>query len=264
MYVRLGFSIAAHLEPDILLLDEVLAVGDLAFQTKCLQRIDDLRLSGTTIVFISHDLGAVQRLCDRVILLKQGEIVACGLPSTIINEYQHAITDFTPPKHTGQMISKSAEVTSLNFFHLNGDESYIFRTGEPFIARLEFIAHEPIEDCVFEVFFYTGDMDMPCEFTTGVSGGQIDVKPGKGIIEFSCEELGLLPGLYYIDVTIKKRGATAGNDIDWQCQRAMLRVDPGTLVRGRFYMPHQWRYERKDVMAYMNREPVVAEVLSKL
>ena len=72
MYVRLGFSIAAHLDPDVLLLDEVLAVGDASFQRKCIQRITELKKNGTTIVFISHDLRAAQQLCDRVILLKRG------------------------------------------------------------------------------------------------------------------------------------------------------------------------------------------------
>ena len=82
MYVRLGFSIAAHLEPDILLLDEVLAVGDAAFQVKCLDRVNELHRQGRTIVFISHDLGAVERLCGRVLLLERGQVVADGPPRT--------------------------------------------------------------------------------------------------------------------------------------------------------------------------------------
>src|SRR3954469_10217321 len=78
MYLRLGFSIAAHLEPDILLLDEVLAVGDASFQAKCLDRINELHRQGRTIVFISHDLGAVERLCGRVLLMNHGRIEAEG------------------------------------------------------------------------------------------------------------------------------------------------------------------------------------------
>src|SRR4030088_1529264 len=81
MFVRLGFSIAAHLDPDILLLDEVLAVGDAAFQSKCLERVNDLRRSGKTIIFISHDLGAVERLCDRVLLMQRGEVIGSGSPA---------------------------------------------------------------------------------------------------------------------------------------------------------------------------------------
>src|SRR6202045_5069534 len=88
MYVRLGFAIAAPLDPDILLLDEVLAVGDAAFQAKCIERIAELRKSGRTIVFISHDLPAVYRLCDRALLLSHGCILSDGPPRQVIDEYQ--------------------------------------------------------------------------------------------------------------------------------------------------------------------------------
>jgi lipopolysaccharide transport system ATP-binding protein len=90
MYVRLGFSIAAHLEPDILLLDEVLAVGDAAFQAKCLARVKDLERAGTTIVFISHDLNAVERVCNRVMLMQQGQIESMGSPQEVIAQYKRA------------------------------------------------------------------------------------------------------------------------------------------------------------------------------
>ena len=88
MYVRLGFSIAAHLEPDILLLDEVLAVGDAAFQAKCLDRIHELHRQGRTIVFISHDLASVERLCGRVLLLSHGRVIASGPAREVIAAYQ--------------------------------------------------------------------------------------------------------------------------------------------------------------------------------
>src|SRR5271170_2611705 len=89
MHVRLGFAISAHLDPDILLLDEVMAVGDAAFQAKCLDRISGLRKTGRTIVFISHDLAAVYRLCDRALLLSHGCILADGPPRQVIDQYQH-------------------------------------------------------------------------------------------------------------------------------------------------------------------------------
>jgi len=90
MYVRLGFAIAAHLDPEILLLDEVLAVGDAAFQAKCMARIKELEAGGTTIVFISHDLTAVERLCQRVILMRHGEIALEGRPRDVIKDYHQA------------------------------------------------------------------------------------------------------------------------------------------------------------------------------
>src|SRR5215469_11329492 len=95
MYVRLGFAIAAHLEPEILLLDEVLAVGDMAFQRKCLDRVRALRREGRTIIFISHDLSAVEALCDRVLLMQRGELIADGPPGEVIGQYKALATKGT-------------------------------------------------------------------------------------------------------------------------------------------------------------------------
>ena len=98
MYVRLGFSIAAHLEPEILLLDEVLAVGDMAFQQKCLDRVRELRREGRTIIFISHDLSAVEALCDRVLLMQRGKAIANGPPGAVIEQYKALTANgATPP-----------------------------------------------------------------------------------------------------------------------------------------------------------------------
>ena len=88
MYVRLGFAVAAHLEADILLVDEVLAVGDAAFQVQCIERLNELRRSGTTMLFISHDLTSIEKLCDRVALMERGELVASGAAHDIVERYQ--------------------------------------------------------------------------------------------------------------------------------------------------------------------------------
>ncbi len=91
MYVRLGFAVAAFINPHILLVDEVLAVGDAAFQSKCLQRIEELRRNGMTIVFVSHDMAAVERLCSRVFLLEHGQLKTEGEPREVINQYYDAL-----------------------------------------------------------------------------------------------------------------------------------------------------------------------------
>jgi ABC-type polysaccharide/polyol phosphate transport system ATPase subunit len=87
MWVRLAFSVAAHLEPEIMMMDEVLAVGDAAFQQKCLDKMSEIRSHGRTILFVSHDMAAVTRLCRRVVLLKSGQIVADGAPADVVNRY---------------------------------------------------------------------------------------------------------------------------------------------------------------------------------
>jgi lipopolysaccharide transport system ATP-binding protein len=91
MQMRLGFSIAVHAEPDILLVDEVLAVGDAEFQEQCLARIAKLRADGVTIVFVSHDLATIDAICDRAAWLDQGRLIACGEPKTVVAEYQKHI-----------------------------------------------------------------------------------------------------------------------------------------------------------------------------
>src|SRR5215510_13450107 len=91
MYIRLGFAVAAHINPHVLLVDEVLAVGDASFQSKCQQRIEELRANGMTIVFVSHDMAAIGRLCSRVFFVHKGEICAEGDPQDVISEYYEAV-----------------------------------------------------------------------------------------------------------------------------------------------------------------------------
>jgi ABC-type polysaccharide/polyol phosphate transport system ATPase subunit len=246
MYVRLGFSIAAHLDPDILLLDEVLAVGDAAFQAKCLQRIGDLKRAGTTIVFISHDLSAVERLCDRVLLLSHGEVIATGKPHDVITEYQNtAFQSSQPPRAEMENQEKLVEIGRLSFRDAEGRETSVLRAGEPFTVSLGFTAHERVADAVFEVFFYSADRELQCQCTTEVSGGRLALEPGAGAVEFSGPGLGLLTGVYYTDVVIKERGTP--KFFDWsQWNSAALRVDPGRLVRGKFYMPCEWRLTQES------------------
>jgi len=88
MYVRLGFAIAALLEPDILLVDELLAVGDAEFQARCLRRIEELKRRGVTLIIVSHDLGAIEQLCDRALLLERGAIAASGSSADVVSAYQ--------------------------------------------------------------------------------------------------------------------------------------------------------------------------------
>ena len=242
MYVRLGFSIAAHLQPDILLLDEVLAVGDAEFQSKCLKRISELKATGTTIVFISHDLNAVEFLCDRVLLLQHGEIVADGLPRDVIRQYGQGTNGSLQTSSASVAIAESSDVvrvTGLTFHDYEGNEISQARTTFPLLARVEFLVNQPVCDVSFEVYYYSQDGKLHCQYSTSLDDDQIDLKPGVGAIEFFCDELGLQPGLYYADVSIKRRADK--EELEWGYRCALLRVNPGKILSGRFYTPHRWR-----------------------
>ena len=252
MYVRLGFSIAAHLDPDILLLDEVLAVGDAAFQEKCLQRISELQRSGTTIVFISHDLAAVERICNRVLLMRRGELVANGDARTVISEYQSQTDASTINFPETLVANDSAEILLLRFLTAEGEPAPIFSTGAPLLARIDFIVRERLQDIVFDILLLDPDGTVVSELSTETSGQQLDLEPGNGELIFSCDQLGLLPGIYYADVAVKQRGAPEA--IHWQYKAAVLRVDPGKATRGIFYQANQWHLAFKQVIGDVSIE----------
>ena len=236
MVVRLGFSVAAHLDPDILLLDEVLAVGDAAFQKKCIDRVLELKRR-STVVFISHDLAAVQQLCDRVIVMNQGEIVYDGSTAGAMTAYNALARFRASPPPTAESIAKTAEIVSLEFLDRSGEPVHMVKTGDPLRIRVEYKARIAVPDVSFIVLFYGTDGTLHCQFTTWLSGETADLGPGNGIVEFSCEELGLQPGSYMIDTIIEQHG---GN-LDWQYRCSTLQVNSGKSVKGLFYHPHTWR-----------------------
>jgi ABC-type polysaccharide/polyol phosphate transport system ATPase subunit len=245
MYVRLGFSIAAHLDPDILLLDEVLAVGDAAFQAKCLDRISQMKQAGTTIVFISHDLAAVESLCDRVILMQRGSIIGDGQPREMIDQYERLASRVSlnapPPTGPEHCEGKPAEIVAIMISSDSEEGPQLFKTGEPLVLCVECEARTALEDVVIEIFFYNQEGDLRCQFTTEYGDVAVNLTQGENRVEFRCPELPLNPGIYHLDATIRHRVASGGEEFDWKYRCAMLKVNPGKIVRGDFYAPHEWR-----------------------
>ena len=234
MYVRLGFAIAAHLDPYILLLDEVLAVGDAAFQAKCLQRISELKAAGTTIVFISHDLPAVERTCDRVIVLKGGEVIADCEAREAIETYREA-QEMTPQSIDLDESGLTA-VTRISAVSEKFSSSEPIRTGYPFHVQVEFSLADDLPDAVFDLVIYSADREVRVTLTTEES--EIQLGAGSGSLIFSCESLPLLSGVYYIDAAVKLRG---GADAEhWNYKGCVFKVEPGRLATGSFYMPNTW------------------------
>lgn len=234
MYVRLGFAIAAHLDPDILLLDEVLAVGDAAFQAKCLDRIAELRKDGRTLVFISHDLAAVYRLCDRALLLNHGSILADGPPRQVIDHYQQmTFADQGTSLEERDSSSRQAECTSISFSAPGFSE---IRTGHPMVARLGYRSSVSVPNAVFRVSIYWPSGYLCTQLTTESNGRKPLLAPGIGSVEFRCSKLPIVPGLYRVDLSIESNG----NEIDLRQRCATLRVEPGEIVYGDFYVDNTW------------------------
>jgi ABC-type polysaccharide/polyol phosphate transport system ATPase subunit len=250
MFVRLGFAIAAHQDPDILLVDEVLAVGDASFQIQCLDRLNELRRNGTTMLFISHDLLAIEKLCDRVVLMQRGRLVASGAPHDVVESYQQAVA-------TGQVAAvadaspqsgpRAVAIDSIRFYAEGGDDTSTMTTGAPLTAIVSFTAHAPADDAAIEVFYYSRDGSTRfCQETTALTGGELPLTPGKGEVEFATEGLGLQPGVYSVGATVPERHGSSA--MDWFYGRTALDVEPGKTVRGYFYTPHAWRLMPTDAV----------------
>jgi ABC-type polysaccharide/polyol phosphate transport system ATPase subunit len=243
MYVRLGFAIAAHLDPDVLLLDEVLAVGDAEFQAQCLARIQELRRDGTTAVFISHDLDAVEQLCDRALLVDHGRVVKGGTPEDVVREYRQSLVadqDFTIPV-TDQR--KHLQFTDLRILDGDGCSAESMRTGDPLRVQVAYRTDASCPDVVVEVYFYSGDgRVLHCQVTTALAQPHLELPPGEGIIEFFCDELPLQPGRYVVGASSRD---TRSHQVHAWLSGPSFTVRHGKIVRGYFYVPHRWQLSRE-------------------
>lgn len=207
MYVRLAFAIAAHLDPEIMLVDEVLAVGDTEFQKKCLGRIRDVSDAGRAVVFVSHNLTAVQRLCDRVILLEDGRVAKEGETGQVLTEYFDRIT----PEQSGGTVALPADyhrsgagggrLLRATMENSEGTPITSLRIGQPFRVKTLFEIDEPME-AVVELGLSNGEGSRVATlFST--DGNQPRFSLGPGMHEFAAVLAPtLIPGDYLIDVVL--------------------------------------------------------------
>jgi ABC-type polysaccharide/polyol phosphate transport system ATPase subunit len=247
MYVRLGFAVAAHLEADILLVDEVLAVGDAEFQVKCLQRIQELRSRGVTSLFISHDLTTVERLCDRAILLERGRIAATGLPADVVADYHRRLALWDPSTGTTTIDSPKSGVALTNVSLRSPDDpkAVAFTTGSPLSIAVRYVAARAVPDVEFELRYYSADgKTRIASPRTGESGARLELRPPGGVVEFVCPALPLNRGAYTIGAIV--RDMTTGRALAWWDGDTRLYVSNGPATDAQLYVPHSWRLIEAD------------------
>ena len=204
MTVRLGFAVAAHVQPDILLIDEVLAVGDLSFQQKCFKRIDELKETGTTMIFISHNLEAVQKLCDRVILLQGGRVIGQGDPSQMIQRYRNEVFSDTLKASNAQVIQSDRDFTIRNVTlrDVNAKETDAVPVGETLHLEVGYEAKRPIRQPSVRISLERLD-GLVCHATSSRQNGlELETLEGEGTICLEYPEVNLLPNLYQVTVDI--------------------------------------------------------------
>jgi len=258
MYMRLGFSVAINVNPEILLIDEVLSVGDAAFVPKCLDKIDDFRRRQKTIVFVSHDLDTVKKICDRVAWIKDGRIRMLGEPKRTVDAYlqdiaakqeedfqeQQVEVDIRQPFEEGRRENRwgkrEVEIRKVTLRGLGGEEKHVFHPEEGLIIELEIAAACPVEDFVFGIGVFNS-LGTACY---GTNTNLEDLEPklfaGEGKAVCRIERLNLINGTYYLDVAVHKRD---GYPYDYHQNLYSFLVSSAAYKDvGVARLPHTWEF----------------------
>jgi ABC-type polysaccharide/polyol phosphate transport system ATPase subunit len=254
MYMRLGFSIAVNINPDILLIDEILAVGDYAFQKKCFNKMDEFKKNNKTIVFVSHDLGTVEQFCSHAAWLHNGKLLSFGPVKTVLNEYTIRIDEelriaadkehisvtgnLTHLDSTRRWGTREVEINGFRLFDKDSKERYFFETGEQITLSIDFLAREIISDPVFEIGIYRSDGTCVYGTNTGLENIKLGtLSKGTGHLKIEIDKLDLIEEKYWFDLGIKNR---VGQYYDFHYRVFSMTVNSSIKDVGIYRLPHKW------------------------
>ena len=210
MYMRLGFSVAIHVRPDILIVDEILAVGDQNFQAKCVERIMEMKREGVTILFISHDLSTMATLCSEVVWMDQGRVKMVGPTEQVLAYYrehlfQRAGEQLNFENELGSFRrwgTRQIEITGVRLLDGAGNETTLVRTGDPLCIEMGYVAHEPIAEPEFGLALHRQDGLHINGPNSRVGGLELGVVEGPGVVRYAIERLPLLPARYQVTAAV--------------------------------------------------------------
>jgi ABC-type polysaccharide/polyol phosphate transport system ATPase subunit len=243
MYMRLGFAVAAHVDADVLLLDEIFAVGDEEFQRKCFGRISQFKQNGGTIVFVSHDAGAVERLCERAVLLHAGMVEFDGPTHEAILRYRsHLARDRDPEERSAGLTewgSGDARITEVTLHGADGEERLQFVAGEQLAIRLRVVAERPIRPPVlsFELREWGGALIAGGSHDTGALGWD----GGEHVFRFDVDELPVADGRFKLRFGLTS--ADGAHLYHWLDDALRLYVIPQERTGGLVRLEGRWSRE---------------------
>lgn len=241
MNARLGFAIAAHLDPDVLLIDEVLSVGDAAFQDRCVERMRVLIKRGIPLVFISHNLPAIIDLCTRAIVIDRGTVRFDGAPAEAIQHYRQLPVAQRESSSTGPVHIVKAELVNDR-----GEAATVFNTLGGMRVRIDYEARRPIADAAFAVDIHRADGLYCAGINTLMDRRDLGRLEGKGRVELSLPRLSLLPGAYLSSIGILNG---AGGTYDIQSRAYPFSVISDRRDLGVVYLDHEWAHSGEAVAA---------------
>jgi ABC-type polysaccharide/polyol phosphate transport system ATPase subunit len=237
MYVRLGFAVAVHVDPAILLVDEVLAVGDEGFQRKCFDRVRQFQREGRTIVFVTHAADLVREFCDSAVMLKAGRIHTSGDPEEVVREFrlQMLRDELAYAGDTKETGTRDIEIVSAELMHEDGTSAPAITTGESLIIQVDLRANRPVEDPV--ISFALHDEEDRFLFGTNTDWRGVRFHPfeGKKRIRFHLRTLPFVTGRYWVTLGVHSRDSSQIYHV--QEHRARFSVHKGEENPGRVYIP---------------------------
>jgi len=260
MYVRLGFAVAIHTDPDVLLVDEVLAVGDEAFAHRCLRRIEEFLAAGRTLLFVSHSLDLVEGICDRVLWLEGGRQRLVGEPRRVIDAYRQEVAEREGEAHKAakerreereesaaegapearlRWGSGEAEITKVRLLGPDGGERYHLSSGEDATFELQVEARRPLGDFVFGIALSTPRGHEVWGTNTDLEGYVPSRLAGEAKVRIVCPALRLAPGEYRVDIAVHTRD---GAPYDYRKEVVSFTVTAKTGGVGVYFPDHRWEF----------------------
>jgi len=245
MYVRLAFAVAAHLDPDILLLDEVLAVGDFAFQRKCMNFAKQLERKGATILFVSHNMFSIKTMCHRVIYLKKGQIVFDGPTAEGLKLYEADSRLADVPWFDESEAGRRISFTDVQFVNARGQETGVFDFGERMGVRLRYKTQGRVERPDIRIGLDRDDETHCMTFSSLTDGVALPYIEGEGVIELKTPPLKLVSDLYTCNVVVRDAdGHMLAGQIGGRFH--VRHADFSASVWGVFHESGEWRVEAAE------------------
>jgi lipopolysaccharide transport system ATP-binding protein len=223
MRLRLAFSVAVHLQPEVLLLDEVLSVGDMRFQEKCLSHLEGMQGRGVTIVLASHDMGQIERLCSKALWLAGGRIRRYGEAKDVVEKYRGFMHEDAGPAVEAEdgsvrLGSREVEIVEVRLLDNEGRAARGFGAGSPAVVEIHVAAHEAVEDPIFSVSARSKKegAELCFDLNTHDDGQSIGRLHGHATVQLRIERLDLAGGRYALDVGVYGAGWERTYDYVWQ------------------------------------------------
>ena len=247
MFVRLAFAVAINVDPDILIVDEALAVGDLEFQLKCMEKFTELRTAGKTILFVSHDVNAVRRFCDRVYWLKNGVVEAEGETMEITETYENFLKKKslkTVDRENSSSEDFSAydivEVKSAELLDGNLQPLEIVEQDSKVVIKVVYnVKDDSIKKPVLGVAIRTVDNNYVCGLNTLLDEESIPWKKGENVFYLEYEKMALLGGEYYFDVALFEENATV--PLVYKTRYLTMFISGKYVGEGIVVLDHKWK-----------------------